>query len=266
MKQIVLACAVLCAVVRPLPSAAVETAQVRHLVYAFTFDVRQTGEVTNDPGTPGLALDAPGPGGLGADGTGSKSSQTTYADGNGQTYSGHQGDAGTISVELVREQPDNGRVVNVSEQGRYGRNAAAATCVVYSNTYVICDPNAKVNAEEYTLLRFLGKSFVDPNTIDAKNHWQIADDVPAIKIQADYTIASNDKGLMNIGETRSVDQRDVGTLKSAIQSSIVYDYNRLVPIRINEYDTQRQYGGSSGTSTSTYETTLTLVSDSATKP
>ncbi len=51
-------------------------------------------------------------------------------------------------VDVLWKQPDTGLVVRVSEYGLYTRNAPPATCIVYGNTYVTCDPNVTVNPEE----------------------------------------------------------------------------------------------------------------------
>ena len=71
----------------------------------------------------------------------------------------------------MRQQNDGGLIVRISEQGEAIRRAPPATCVVYGNTQVICDPDKTVYPEEYTLLRFLGPKFVDPTQLDANRHW-----------------------------------------------------------------------------------------------
>ena len=83
-------------------------------------------------------------------------------------YGGRLDDKGTMTVQIIGKQPDGGLIVNISEIGQNTRRAPAATCVVYGNTRVICDPNKTVYTEEYTLLRFLGLNFVDPSQLDAE--------------------------------------------------------------------------------------------------
>jgi hypothetical protein len=209
----------------------------RTLVYSFTFNVQQSGEVTNDPGTSGA-----------------------------HDYSGNLNDSGTMTVNVQREQQDRGLILTISEHGLYGRNAGAATCVVYGNTNIICDPNATVNTEEYTLLRFLGPTFIDPAQIDEKQHWKIETSDPTIDLLANYRIESNANGVMQISETRNVTHREAGERRSNVQTKIVYDFNKLVPTSVDEYNIERQYGGSEATGTSTFQTTLKLVSDSMAKP
>lgn len=208
----------------------------RTLVYSFTFDVQQTGEVTNDPGTSGA-----------------------------HDYSGNLNDAGQITVNIQREQSDRGLVLTISEHGSNGRNAGAATCVVYGNTNIICDPNATVNSEEFTLLRFLGANFINPSVIDENSHWKIQTSDPVVTTVADYHIASNANGIMQVTETREVTQHGPGERRSNIQTKIGYDYNKLVPTSIDEYNVDRMYGGTEANSTSTFQTTLKLISDTLAK-
>jgi len=58
-------------------------------------------------------------------------------------FSGGAGDQGTIAVDVIREQPDHGLVVSVSENAQHDRSAPAATCVVYRQHTAICDPTRK---------------------------------------------------------------------------------------------------------------------------
>jgi hypothetical protein len=177
-------------------------------------------------------------------------------------YSGALGDRGTMTVDVLREQPDRGLVVTIAEQGENTRSAPAAICVVYGNTNVICDPNKTVNPEEYTLLRFLGSNFVDPTHIDEKGHWGIDESHGGMTVKAGYAIARNDDGIMTIDETRSIRNAHQANVTTDVQTQIGYDYTRLVPTAIKEYVTQRQDRGVGGTSVTIYQTVLKLVSDS----
>ena len=110
-----------------------------------------------------------------------------------------------MTVQVVGTEQDGGLVVNISEAGQQTRRAPAATCVVYGNTRVICDPNKTVYTEEYTLLRFLGAKFVDPNQLDANKHWAVTGlSNPSLTVTADYSINGNNNGQMQIGEKRIV--------------------------------------------------------------
>lgn len=205
---------------------------LRHLVYSFTYESRLHGTVPHDPGTSGAG-----------------------------SYNAKVDDKGTITVDVLREAPDRGLTVVVSEQGIYTRRAAPATCAVYGNTTVFCDPSKTVNIEEYTLLRFLGVNFVDPKTIDAKNHWSISQSKGATNLSADYTIESISDGAMTIQESRYAKDTTF-----SYETKIEYDFKRLLPTAIDEYTTEDQHAGLiSGISRTTYQTTLTLVSDSMAK-
>jgi hypothetical protein len=181
-------------------------------------------------------------------------------------YSGALDDKGTMTVQVVGTEQDGGLVVNISEAGQQTRRAPAATCVVYGNTRVICDPNKTVYTEEYTLLRFLGAKFVDPNQLDADKHWAATGlGGPSLTVLADYTINGNNNGQMQIGEKRIVKAYGVGHLTTDVETKIGYDFDRSLPISVNEYAAQYTDGGLKGTSTTIYQTTLQLVSDTVGK-
>ncbi|HEX3670726.1 MAG TPA: hypothetical protein VHT92_03380 [Candidatus Cybelea sp.] len=220
----------------------------RTLVYSFTFDVEQTGDITNDQ--TGVAATTSG----GADGR--------ATGGSSGTYSGNLNDSGQMTVIIQREQADRGLVLTIAEHGSNGRNTGAAMCVVYGNTNIICDPNATVTSEEYTLLRFLGSNFINPSEIDENSHWKIQTSDSTVSTVADYHIASNANGVMQITETREVTQHGPGERRTNIQTKIGYDFNKVVPTSIEEYNVDRMYGGAEANSTSTFQTTLKLVSDS----
>lgn len=210
---------------------------LRHLVYSFTYESRQHGDVPNDPGTTG-----------------------------NRSYNGKLDDMGTITVDVLREAPDRGLVVIVSEQGQNTRRASPTTCAVYGNTTVACDPTKPMNAEEFTLLRFLGATFYDPNLVDSKQHWSVSQHKGPTTMNADYSIKTNDNGVMTIQETRHLEDTSQGSLTIDTETKIDYNANRLLPTAIDEYSTQEQHSGVVGISTTTYQTTLGLVSDSMAKP
>ncbi len=178
-------------------------------------------------------------------------------------YVGHLSEIGTMTVNVIREQPDKGLVVTISEQGRGTRSAPAATCVVYANTSVICDPDKTVNPEEYTLLRFLASNFVDPNQLDAKQHWTVSHEGGGVIVNSDYTITHNAGGVMTIGEARSVKQASAKSTTTDVQTKIAYDFGHLRPTSIDEYVTEREENGVTGNTTTIYQTSLQFVSDSA---
>ncbi len=181
-------------------------------------------------------------------------------------YGGALDDKGTMTVQVVGTEQDGGLVVNISEAGQQTRRAPAATCVVYGNTRVICDPNKTVYTEEYTLLRFLGAKFVDPSQLDANKHWAATGlSNPSLTVTADYSINGNNNGQMQIGEKRIVKASGVGHLTTDVETKIGYDFNRSLPVSVDEYAAQYTDGGLKGTSTTIYQTTLQLVSDTMAK-
>jgi hypothetical protein len=208
------------------------SAPLRHLVYSFTFESKQTGTPTNDTGTSGA-----------------------------RTYTGNLDDTGTIAVDVLREASDRGLVVVVSEQAKT-RSAEPATCAVYGNTNVACDTGRRVNREEFTLLRFLGANFVDPNKVDTSGQWSISETNEGTKMTAQYTIKSNNNGVLAIDETRHVEDTTQGSTTFDARTTLDYNGPKLVPTSVDEYATERRSGGVTGNYTTIYQTTLSLVSDS----
>jgi hypothetical protein len=237
-----------------LPVAAAADQSMGQLVYHFSYSANQniTARDASDNAEP-----------IG----GSAGSAGTLSGGtNGIShYGGNLTDMGTITVDVVKKQPDGGLVVMISEQGIQIRRASPALCVVYGNTNVICDPNKTVYTEEYTLLRFLAANFVDPSQLDANKHWAIVQDINDDHVSADYTINSSNNGLMQIGEKRTVQQQGAGRLRTDIETKIGYDYTRTVPTSIEEYAQQYTDAGISGSQKTIYQTTLNLVSDTVAK-
>jgi hypothetical protein len=224
------------------------------LVYSFTYSSKQ--DVTaRDSANPAEAYGTP---------NGNGGNDPTQSNGISH-YRGSLDDKGTMTVDIIRQQPDGGLVVSIGEQGENVHRAPPATCVVYGNTNVICDPDKTVYTEEYTLLRFLGSNFVDPNQLDASRHWSVAQNGANMNVKSDYIINSNNNGIMQIGEKRTIRQTGGGSLTTDVQTKIGYDFKRLVPTSVDEYVTQRHDNGVVGTSTTIYQTTLNLVSDSMAK-
>jgi hypothetical protein len=168
---------------------------------------------------------------------------------------------GKITVEFTGVQPDKGIVLSISEQSNDG-SVASANCVVYGNTSFICDPTKHLAPEEYTVLRFLGANFVDPNQLDAQQHWRIIQNVAGLDQTADYTIKHNDDGALTIDEALVLKPK--GAPSTDIASTIDYDFTHSVPKAIDEHLTQSQPAGASGSSNDQTHTTLELISDSTT--
>ena len=233
------------------PALAVTSSpQVRHLVYTFTWGTDNTTEVQ----TSGMASvgNPNGAGGMSDHGSASGMASS----------SGGASDHGTISVDVQRQQSDGGMVVSISEQAAERRSASSATCVVYGDLTVVCDPNKQINAEELALLRLLGTNFVDPNALDAKRHWQRVQSGAASTSTSDFTIANNANGLMTIDEQRVEKAAGARPLTTQITGTIVYDFNRTRPTSVTEATTMRSEQGEQY-QTVRQETTLQLQSDSS---
>lgn len=236
--------AALLAALFPISALAITTTTStpqRHLVYAFTYGV-STDRETHVSGMGATMSQSGGPASGMVDNTGGSS------------------DKGTVVVDIMQEQPDSGLVVVVSEQGQDTRKADPATCVVFSDTTIICDPNKRVNEEELTLLRFLGAHFVDPNNLDAKSHWHVERDGPVTTI-ADYTISKNNNGAMTIDEVRVVKESGAQPRTTNVNSTIGYDFSKSVPTSVTEYSIERSEAGNQYDTVKS-ETTLSLQTDS----
>jgi hypothetical protein len=188
----------------------------------------------------------------------------TYSSGMSH-YGGTLTDKGTMTVNIVKKQPDGALVVMISEQGDSIRRASPAECVVYGNTNVICDPNKTVYNEEYTLLRFLAANFVDPSELDSNKHWQIVQNVNNDHVTADYVINTNNNGQMQIGEKRTIKETGPGHLTTDINTKIGYDFTKTVPVSVDEYAQQYTDAGIKGSQRTIYQTTLQLVTDTTAK-
>ncbi len=236
----------------PAPAAA-PPAPIRHLVYSFTYGTSTDLEVHSS--------------GIGGGGMGAESGSGNMSGGGSGTsdFTGGVGDQGTIQVDVLREQPDHGLVVSVSEDAQHTRSAPAATCVVYGNTMTICDPNKKINEEELTAMSFLGTNFIDPALIDNDKHWRIQDTSPQYSMISDFTIQSNTNGAMSINEVRQTKETGSHVQTTNANGTIAYDFNKQVPTAVNEYEIARQQQGSDQYLTQKTQTILHLTSDSGVK-
>ncbi len=227
---------------------------VQQLTYNFTYSTNQT-TYARDSSNPAEDY-----------GSASSGGGNAMAAGNGQSvYNGSLSDKGTMTVQILGKQQDGGLIVNIAENGQDTRRAPAAACVVYGNTRVICDPNKTVYTEEYTLLRFLGQNFIDAGNLDAHRHWQIVQNSPNVDVTADYVLGPTTSSDVSVTEARKIRQTSGGSLTTDVQAKIGYDMSRDIPTSVNEYVTQRHDNGVQGTSTTIYQTTLSLASDTTAK-
>jgi hypothetical protein len=245
--------------------ARADTAPAGTLVYHFTYSATQNISSRDSANSVQDVTMAVGGSGAGSN-PGEPGPSLGASSGSGASnFGGTLTDKGTMTVSVVKKQPDGALVVMISEQGESIRRASAAECVVYGNTNVVCDPNKTVYNEEYTLLRFLAENFVDPAELDSNKHWQIVQNVNNDHVTADYVISSNNNGAMQIGEKRTIKETGPGHLTTNIDTKIGYDFTRTVPTSVDEYAQQYTDAGIKGSQRTIYQTTLQLVSDSMAK-
>ncbi len=222
-------------------AGAQQTKPMRHLAYSF--DISITSERTvHDSG-------------VGAAGGGTGSGIAHYGGGNS--------DKGTITIDVLGVQPDTGLVVSIAEQGRRDRSAEAATCVAYGIGSVVCDPNKKVNEEEMSLLRVLGRNFVNPSLLDAKRHWQSVETMAGGNETNDYTIASDDNdGKLGIDYVRVLRVEGANGYRADTNGTLSYNQKLSVPVQLKEDTVTRQHLGQGQDDRVEQQLTLTLTTDS----
>lgn len=138
-------------------------------------------------------------------------------------------DRGTITVDMLGNQTDGSLVVRVT-QSPGQRDDSAATCVVFSTTAIVCDPNKTISLEEVTLIRFLAPDVVESN--HDQTHWKLQEDSPQASFQATYSVLQIAGGMMTIDERRSA-KGEAGPYSTDDSSSkFTYDVARAVPTAI----------------------------------
>lgn len=177
------------------------------------------------------------------------------------TNSGSNTDRGQIIVDVIGVQPDSGLVVKVSEQARNSRSAEPAMCVTYGNGQLVCQSDKKVNEEEYTLLRLLGRGFVNRSQVDAKHHWTYATDSAEMTETSDYTINSDNGGILGIALSRQQKVKGPQGYTAMTDGKLTYNERMSVPVSDTEDTVTRQQAATSYNRME-QQITLTLVSDS----
>ncbi len=212
-------------------------ASKRHLVYSFNVGI------TNDTREATSAIAA-----------------VTGRSNSGQaSYNGMASDKGEITVDISGVEPDGGLVLTVSETARTNRSAAPVTCVVYSNTNVLCG-SGQVNPEETAIIRTLSPKFFDPSALDAKRHWHIEGGNGSVEM--DFTVTPQSNGMLTIdGERKeTIGGANRGTVSAS--AKYVYDSAKYMPQSLTEYTTIRQETGPGQFANITTDITAQLVSDS----
>jgi hypothetical protein len=240
----------------PADAIGTSSGPIRHLIYSFTYSSLSK-ETMHTSGIGGATDNGGEMGKPGPTTTGATESPSGSVD-----YSAGQNDRGTIDIDVMSVEQDTGLVVKVSELSDKDRDAAPATCVVYGNTNVVCDPNAKINAEEFAVIRLLGRSFVDPSQIDANNHWRVANTGPQLSVTSDYTIDKAASGILQITTQRVTQQGGALGFTANADGKITYDTNRTIPTAVFDDEITRSQEGSGQYNTTRVQTSFALASDS----
>jgi hypothetical protein len=214
-------------------------APIRHLVYDFTVTLSTTSTVHSS----GI-------------GDGATSGSTDYRAANT--------DHGQIVVDVVAVQPDTGLVVRISETGYNTRNSVPTMCVTYGNGTVICDQSTGgVNEEESSLLRLLGRNFVNQSEIDNKNHWHTAQTGPQAQETNDYTIDRTNGDLLDISLQRVLKvTAGAQPFDATTDGRITYNQKMSVPTKVVEDTTTHKNTGMGNYDRIQQQISLTLSSDS----
>jgi co-chaperonin GroES (HSP10) len=170
----------------------------------------------------------------------SNNQQQNYSGTTTQTSS--TGDRGTITADVIGEQPDSGLVVRISEQARQTRSAEPALCVAYGNGQLICDQSKKINEEEYSLLRLLGRNFINHDVIDVHNNWTYGTSGPDSDETNNYHIDSNNDGILSITLSRTLRVKGAQTSTAQTDGRVTYDEKMSVPKSLSEDTVTRDDG------------------------
>ena len=192
-------------------AALADGAPIRHLVYKFDVSFTTTATVHSS----------------GLDGDGPASGTADYRMGSD--------DDGTITVDVLQAQPDGGLVMKIAEQARLRRSSPPTLCVVYGTGSVICDQSQhEMNEEEMTLLRLLGRNFVNPGVIDAKKHWQYKSSAQQGDETSDYTIDKTDGSIDDISYQRLLKVGGAQPFDATTEGSLTYNQALSMPVGVKE--------------------------------
>jgi hypothetical protein len=222
------------------PALADGAKPIRHLVYNFDVTFNTTSTV-HDSGIGG----------------GPVSGSTDYHAGNM--------DKGQIVVDVMAVQQDSGLVVQVSEHAENTRNGVPTMCVAYGNGAVICDQShGQLNEEEMSLLRVIGRNFINHAEIDNKNHWQYQQTTPDAKETNDYTINTTSGDVLGITFQRYLKVATGQPFEATTNGKLNYNEKLSVPTMLSEDTVTRRNTGSGDYDRIEQHITLNLASDSMT--
>jgi hypothetical protein len=136
-------------------------------------------------------------------------------------------------------------------------------CVAYGNGAVVCDQShGDLNEEEMSLLRVIGKGFVNRTEIDNKNHWQTAQSTPDAKETNDYTIDSTNGDVLGITFQRYLKVSTGRPFEATTNGRLTYNEKLTVPTMLNEDTVTRRDTGGGNYDRIEQRVTLNLASDS----
>lgn len=214
-------------------------APIRHLVYNFDVTLSTTATMHDS--------------GIGGDG--GPSGSTDYHSGTS--------DEGTITVDVLQVQPDTGLVVQIAEQARNRRDAVPTECVTYGNGAVVCDQShGQLNEEEMTLLRFLGRNFINKALIDAKNHWQYGASDAQSSETSDYTLGAKHGDIVGITYQRLLKVNGARGYDATTDGSMSYNQTLNLPVSVKEETVTRKNTGPGNYDTTRQDMTFSLAQDS----
>lgn len=149
---------------------------------------------------------------------------------------------GTIRADVLGITQDGGLVIRFSQivAGQPAQTFAAADCGVYGDTRVQCQKAGALGTFENELAHLLGRNFVDGNAMDEKNHWRVAGTLGAASVTDDFTVTSNNAGILNINEVRELTASGKTMHHTA---TITYDLNKTIPTKLQYTDANNAQPG-----------------------
>jgi hypothetical protein len=215
----------------------------RHLEYAFHVTYVQSGE-SHDSG-------------MSEDGTGGAGSGVSADFGTG-------GREGTLAADVTAMTSDGGLVISLNEMIQSEpRPEERFTCIVYGDGRTSCPTAATHPSDlENLLLSFMGRGFVDPAKLDAKNHWQRAYSGHEIGVLSDFTVTETGDGkTVLVVEHSNVTSNVPSVGNTVLDAKITYNTALAVPMAMQS-ESHETFRGSS------FETKMnvTLSKDSFATP
>lgn len=151
---------------------------------------------------------------------------------------------GTIHLDVIRATPDDGLVVDVTEQiDRRLKDLQTVRCALYGKTQdVVCDQNLGITPEETVLLQYVGRFFYDPSAVDTSGQWQTIPKYTAYKnmtVDNRYTVVKTDGNLITV----KIDRTEEGSYTSKTDGTLLYNAALDIPDAINIATTAQHASG-----------------------